>query len=233
MQKMGSRVKDLTGQRFGSLVVREFAGTHGAPALKAYWLCDCDCGETRTVPGKELASGLRVACKACAKAKRYKKNAVDIPGVYLLSNKCEPFFYIGQTKSLRRRENEHRHKMKHGLVNVNSRITVMCEKHGHESFEFIVLEQCAACDLLAREAYWINRYRELHSDFLVNSLGPNDAPNRGIKQSPEHTAKIAAAAKGRPLSPEHKEKNRENLRKATAVRVSNANKRAESRHAHD
>lgn len=43
---------DLTGQRFGRLVVRKQSGR--TPAGQARWLCDCDCGERTTVASQGL-----------------------------------------------------------------------------------------------------------------------------------------------------------------------------------
>lgn len=47
------QLKDMTGQRFGRLVVRERAPT--APGkYNTPWVCDCDCGGTKTVRGQHL-----------------------------------------------------------------------------------------------------------------------------------------------------------------------------------
>lgn len=54
------RLKDLTGQRFGRLSVirrdmeREGTGT--------FWLCECDCGEVRSILSKALRSGKTESC---------------------------------------------------------------------------------------------------------------------------------------------------------------------------
>ncbi len=54
------KVIDLTGQRFGRLVVIERAenGKRG----KARWLCQCDCGNTCIVDGNHLRSGKTKSC---------------------------------------------------------------------------------------------------------------------------------------------------------------------------
>lgn len=54
-----SAVVDITGQRFGRLVVIERAGSKNG---KAYWLCKCDCGKTVTVNGQTLRSGGVKSC---------------------------------------------------------------------------------------------------------------------------------------------------------------------------
>jgi hypothetical protein len=54
------RYHDLTGLRFGRLVVREYVASnkHGQPQ----WRCVCDCGGQRVVLANALRSGLTVSC---------------------------------------------------------------------------------------------------------------------------------------------------------------------------
>lgn len=61
--QMGRQVKDLTGKRFGSRVVKSFAGTH---VRQAMWNCLCDCGRMDVIGGKKLRSGLSGQCRECA-----------------------------------------------------------------------------------------------------------------------------------------------------------------------
>ncbi len=62
--KCKPRVKDLTGLRFGKLVVKEQAGFHVKPKGKrtAKWLCICDCGNTHITQGSILVAG---DCNSC------------------------------------------------------------------------------------------------------------------------------------------------------------------------
>ena len=55
-----SKVKDLTGQRFGRLLVIERA--ENTKEGKACWVCVCDCGETSVKVGQLLRNG---HCKSC------------------------------------------------------------------------------------------------------------------------------------------------------------------------
>lgn len=55
-----SIVKDLTGQRFGKLVVLERAGSNKDG--RATWLCRCDCGNIDVKTGKLLLNG---HCRSC------------------------------------------------------------------------------------------------------------------------------------------------------------------------
>lgn len=51
-------VKNLTGKRFGKLVVLEFDHSDG----RSYWKCKCDCGNEIVVVSNLLKSGLRKSC---------------------------------------------------------------------------------------------------------------------------------------------------------------------------
>ena len=50
-----NRVKDLSGQRFGRLVVLH--RDESAPAGRSKWVCRCECGETVSVLRNHLVSG--------------------------------------------------------------------------------------------------------------------------------------------------------------------------------
>ena len=52
--------KDITGQRFGRLIVVEKAGNDRRGA--AMWRCRCDCGGERTVRGSDLRNGHTTSC---------------------------------------------------------------------------------------------------------------------------------------------------------------------------
>lgn len=56
---------DLTGRRFGALVVVEICGK--TPHGQTLWLCRCDCGGTRVVKRFKLTGGRwrATACHAC------------------------------------------------------------------------------------------------------------------------------------------------------------------------
>ena len=61
MLPQGMKVaKDITGQRFGRLVVIRRYGTNNDK--RATWLCQCDCGNTVVVSGKQLRQGYTKSC---------------------------------------------------------------------------------------------------------------------------------------------------------------------------
>lgn len=55
-----SKIKDLSGQRFGRLVVKGYS--HSNKNGRAVWNCVCDCGKSLTVKGNALLSGNTQSC---------------------------------------------------------------------------------------------------------------------------------------------------------------------------
>lgn len=66
----GSGIHDLTKQRFGQLEVIELAEIRNR---RSYWLCKCDCGNTKVVRSDALISLKTVSC-GCLKKKQDKIN---------------------------------------------------------------------------------------------------------------------------------------------------------------
>lgn len=65
-----AKKKDLTGLRFGKLVVIDYAGKNDTG--KIMWNCRCDCGNYRIVRSDVLVRGEAISCKECAK-ERYRE----------------------------------------------------------------------------------------------------------------------------------------------------------------
>ena len=61
--------KDLTGQKFERLAVKEFLYTD---KNNAYWKCVCDCGCELIVSRQSLISGSKKSC-GCLKKEKWKK----------------------------------------------------------------------------------------------------------------------------------------------------------------
>lgn len=58
-------MKDLTGQKFGKLLVVERLPKY--KGQKTYYRCICDCGNERIVSNDELTNGNAVECLECSK----------------------------------------------------------------------------------------------------------------------------------------------------------------------
>jgi hypothetical protein len=66
---LGSRTKDISGQRFGRLVALSAAGKnrHG----HCLWLCRCDCGQEKVVKGESLKRGDTASCGCIVREQRH------------------------------------------------------------------------------------------------------------------------------------------------------------------
>lgn len=67
-----SKIRDLTGQKFGLLTVVGLADTE---TRKTYWVCKCDCGNMKTVRSDSLLCGAIKSC-GCLKRKQDEINLV-------------------------------------------------------------------------------------------------------------------------------------------------------------
>ena len=67
-----SHVYDLTGMRFGSLVVIGKLGRDNHNEMR--WLCKCDCGNEHISTTNRLIKGITVRCKKCKDKKAGESN---------------------------------------------------------------------------------------------------------------------------------------------------------------
>lgn len=65
---------DLTGQRFGRLMVLEFVPTQDR---RSYWLCKCDCGAEKIIWAPDLKNGKTKSCGCLIKDKITKHGDFD------------------------------------------------------------------------------------------------------------------------------------------------------------
>lgn len=73
---MGKKI-DLTGQRFGRLVVVEEIGVDKYKNIS--WLCECDCGNFKEISSPDLRSGKTQSC-GCLRNEIVKKRGEEIEG---------------------------------------------------------------------------------------------------------------------------------------------------------
>lgn len=60
-----AKLDDLTGKRFGRLVVLEFGGYSDAKKKNTKWVCRCDCGNIVTRTRKALLNSINSGCDKC------------------------------------------------------------------------------------------------------------------------------------------------------------------------
>lgn len=94
------RFKDLTGQRFGRLVVikrvEDYVSSKGKH--RTQWLCKCDCGNKKIVLGENLGkTTYSCGCfnKEVSSIRMRKFNAYDLSGEYGIgyTSKGEEFYF--------------------------------------------------------------------------------------------------------------------------------------------
>ena len=153
-------------------------------------------------------------------------------GIYLIANIVNGKVYIGRSKHLRTRKNEHFRELRNGK-HQNPRLQNAWNKHGAPAFRYDVLEYCDIEDLVERETWWVELLDSLNRDKGYNLRTPDtqtiseetkakisaarkgmrpspetlaklSAMRKGTKRSEETRAKMSAAAKGKPKSEEHK-----------------------------
>ena len=67
---------DMTGTRFGRLVVNSYAG-------RSRWLCQCDCGEHKEVVGNSLKTGGTTSCGCVRREMTSARNRTHGHGSYI------------------------------------------------------------------------------------------------------------------------------------------------------
>jgi hypothetical protein len=67
-----SAVKDETGNRYGKLLVIRKRLDPEQQSNRAYWICQCDCGNKRDVKGSDLRSEIVKSC-GCVRQTKYDR----------------------------------------------------------------------------------------------------------------------------------------------------------------
>ena len=100
MVLIGDKLIDLTGEKFGRLMVLKRAKNYVSPKGQqiAQWLCKCDCGNEVVVMGTSLRKGASKSCGCLNKellSKRRKKNDYDLSKEYGIgyTSKGEEFYF--------------------------------------------------------------------------------------------------------------------------------------------
>lgn len=98
-------------------------------------------------------------------------------GIYKITNTQNQECYIGQSKDLNRRKNDH---LKYR--NTSNRLFKDIEKYGVDNFKFEVLEECEEADLLSRETYYIKKYNPYYNIVGKDDKEFNSLVSRGTKE---------------------------------------------------
>lgn len=68
-----SKINNLVGKQFGRLTVIKYDGSNKNG--RALWLCQCDCGNTKTILGSSLLNGSTLSC-GCYNKELVKKTNI-------------------------------------------------------------------------------------------------------------------------------------------------------------
>lgn len=99
------------------------------------------------------------------------QNDKNICGIYCIKNKINNKVYIGKSKNIYRRIQQHIWDLKNKRIkNENSHFLNAWYKYGNENFEYFVLEVLPINNKLCnkRELYWINKYNSTNRQFGYN-----------------------------------------------------------------
>ena len=78
---MGRPVEDLTGQKFGRLtVIERDMGKPRGQGKSAYWICQCQCGNIKSVRTDKLRNGDTRSCGCLQQETRGKVNLINLTG---------------------------------------------------------------------------------------------------------------------------------------------------------
>lgn len=101
-------------------------------------------------------------------------------GIYLIKNKITNECYIGQSKDINKRWNNHKNNVGNSKYNLYSDISF----YGLSNFDFSVIEECGISELDSREMYWIKKYQEDgYSLYNINGVAAREeVRNRRFKR---------------------------------------------------
>lgn len=100
-------------------------------------------------------------------------------GVYMIRNRVSLKIYIGSSRNVESRLNEHRYDLANNQ-HKNKHLQHSYNLHGLESFSMYLVEETSLEDLIPREQAWINAFKKTNELFNIRIIAEN---NTGIKQN--------------------------------------------------
>lgn len=162
---------DHVGERFGLLVaVERYPRFKGG---RTYYLCECDCGNTKIVSGSSLVSKKCMSC-GCIRSDRIRNWEMKYPDLpydsrrYIIYKHTSPSskVYIGLTKQdpNRRWQNGIGYETQPYFWNA-------IKKYGWESFSHEILESgLSMAEALEKEKEYISEYKSNNPEYGYNTL---------------------------------------------------------------
>ena len=99
-------------------------------------------------------------------------------GIYKITNKINGNSYIGMSKNIERRINEHKNLAFNSKRGSDKRKALYqaIRKYGFDNFSLEILEECSEESLKTREIYWIEYYNTYHDRRHYNETPGGDYP---------------------------------------------------------
>ena len=166
----GEKYVDLTGQRFGRLVAKEYMGKkkYKGNSDHPYWLCQCDCGNETIVNGNNLRRGAIKSC-GCMSAELARERMKEV-------TKLAP-------------------RTKHGMADSNiysswNKMKGRCYNTSDPAFETVGAKGIIVCD------EWKDSFENFYHWSMGNGYQPGlviDRLNKGDNYSPENCRWVTRA----------------------------------------
>ncbi|MDP3987222.1 MAG: NUMOD3 domain-containing DNA-binding protein [Nanoarchaeota archaeon] len=137
-------------------------------------------------------------------------------GIYKILNMKDGKVYVGKSKNIEMRWNQHKSKLKKGLNRPNNHLQSSWNKYGEENFQFEIIEECKMEELKEKEEFWINKLESWSKNKGYNVKRISD----GIEfHSEESKRKMSESRRG-----ENHHNFGKHLSKKTRDRISKSNK---------
>lgn len=116
-----------------------------------------------------------------------------IDGVYLIKNNITLRVRVGSAKDIPKRFSNYLARLRGGIA--NKQMQEDYNEYGEQSFEFIILEECAVKDLFKREQYYQNLYDDV-AKYNVNKVRNTDKKIRRGKEAKNYKEKRSKITSG-------------------------------------
>lgn len=102
-------------------------------------------------------------------------------GIYCIENIIDHKKYIGLSRDIYRRWNEHKSELRNNR-HINPYLQAAWNKYGEDAFVFIILELCSPLKLCDRECFYIQKYKALSHENGYNLTSGGEGNSTTNKQ---------------------------------------------------